>query len=261
MGGGMFYICSAPNTKTENRRTRSDGRTFGRVRGIFPILAAAWVVVGSGQAHADDRAAAGAWGEVGKGNNVSIGGYVDFAPQSSLYEDGLRLRLHTSYDRYYYDDFDATRITGELYEFDFLGGGTVNVGKAQFTALAGPAIVAETISPVPVPDDSRTSIGVRFSLDSRFKLRERTALRLSGHYRTTRQDYAVSGNLLFPLTDKLIIGPSAQLKGNEDYQEFKLGAVISGVKIADVDLTLSGGVSFQDGEESSFFGLSSWIGF
>lgn len=201
------------------------------------------------------------WGEVSKGSNLSTGAYVTVAPFEPISEPGFRLQAFGSYDRYFYNEFGGNRVTGTTSEFDVLAGVEFGFGPARLTALAGPALVVDDIDGSVFGEFDQTSLGLRLAANSSLSLAPRTTLRVGGHFKTVRDDYAVNGRLTMPLTKSLAFGPSAQLKGNQDYQEVKLGGTISGVQLSVINLDLTGGVSLQDGDESAFFGLSTWTSF
>lgn len=243
-------------------RHRSDppGRRLARRLLGLAFAGAVTLFFGSAAA-ADEHVAADAWVVRNGGENLSAGGGVTYAPFSSVYSSGARLQLGGSYDRYGYTvDGDPGATIGETRELSLLVGAALAGERSIVTALVGPVLVEDSVSPPVGPSGSQSEWGVRVSASAGLRLDDANAF-VSGSYSTILDSYSLAGSLRFAWR-RLRAGPEITVTGNENYQQIRVGPSISGFEIHNVQFGLSAGGAFKDdGSQGAYVGLSAYSDF
>jgi len=182
---------------------------------------------------------------------------------SNLGEQGFRVRLWGSYQDYDYDGKLVGGPTGTRTSFNGDGfGGSLSIGyqwnfqSTTVSAYAGVALRDIDISPDdPASDTEDDDVGARFQLEINPQFSNNVDASLIGSYTAVFDSYWVRGRPGYTFTNGLKFGPEVVVMGDDDHDKQRYGAFLSGIKFANINVSVNGG--YEDGDDSgAYAGIS-----
>ena len=169
------------------------------------------------------------------------GGMV--APFKDLDTSGLRLYFLGDGGWYKYFDSAGNGIKGVSLSGDFLGGYAFEGDNYSLNFLAGFNAENDTLSAVdPTNKVVGTEFGVKVRTDDWYNLTSRTQLHTEAEFSSAFLTYSGNGSFGYDFFNKAIfIGPYIGTLGDERYTQLRGGISVTGVKISNVEIDLSGG--------------------
>lgn len=174
-----------------------------------------------------------------------------FSPVAPYYESGLKFQFASSDTRYKYaaDSTGTTFSKGEDTEVDSLIGYGLKFHSGYFLALIGPATVWSWQKPGNSQPSSLVVTEAAKALVSVYASpTDQTMTFLKGSYLTGTGSYYVQAKVGAAFQPKLFIGPELALAGRmgfgnstSEYDQWKVGGFLSGLKIGPMSLDISGG--------------------
>lgn len=190
--------------------------------------------------------------------------YGDFAMlwgPGGLDNSGFRVRLATVDGRYSYlqDNNFGPRLYGNGEEgsgmvgYEFVQGKTsilLATGLDYVTGSSNPPIATgNTSNPVP-----GTTFGSKSLVELYSTPTDKTMVEAEGSYSTAFREYYEQFQVGYAaLGPEIYIGPEAIFLGDENYDEYRFGAFVSGIKIGKVELGFSGGYLRDRAQGSGYY--------
>jgi hypothetical protein len=169
-------------------------------------------------------------------------------------KSGFLVRLFGSVAVYEYAATEEVSIDGTLWQFDILPGYQVVRGAETFGASIGLDYQNSQLSPNDPTNPVRgTAFGFKVAANYDFQDDKRPfEASLAGEYSTAFESYYAELRVGARLTDKLSLGPAAEIDGTTGYNSQRLGAYATYAfdlaKGASVDVTIVGGHQFVSGD-------------
>jgi len=182
---------------------------------------------------------------------------------STLGEEGFRVRLWGAYQDYEYDGKLTGGPTGTKTSFDADGfEGDLSIGyqwnfqSMRVSAYAGVALRDIDVSPDdPASDIEDDDVGARLQLEINPQLSNNIDAALIGTYTVVFDSYWVRGRPGYTFTNGLKFGPEIVVMGDDDYDKQRYGAFLSEIKFANINVSVNGG--YEDGDDSgAYAGIS-----
>lgn len=180
------------------------------------------------------------------------------APPAGLDVSGFRLRFEAVGGQYSYPQ-DSVRIYGLSEDVKLLLGYSLNWNENSILLMAGGAVehAKDLSSPngdptAPVPPGTR--FGLALKTEVNLKPTEQSILYADADYSTAVQEYYVelkAGYAAF--SPKIYVGPKVVFLGNENVNQYRVGAFVGGIKVGKVELGFSGGYLRDSIQGSGFF--------
>jgi hypothetical protein len=176
-----------------------------------------------------------------------IGG--NFAPWGNLETSGFRLGFFSGAGGYRYSSSEAsgasTVTRGTFLTDDFLIGYGFNKDALSVKFMTGVNVQNHVLSPNdPGNPVNGPAVGLKLQGDLYANPTPKTMVFAQGAYSTAFQTYFGTFNLGYEFTriPELYIGPQFIAQGNEHYDQWRVGAQISGMKFGGImELSIAGG--------------------
>ena len=169
-------------------------------------------------------------------------------------KSGFLMRLYGSVAVYSYLDTAGVNIDGTLWQFDAMPGYQYVRGAETFGASIGLDYQDSLLSPSDQTNPVRgTALGFKVALNYDFQDDKKPfEASLAGEYSTAFETYYAELRVGARLTDKLSLGPAAEVDGTTGYNGQRLGAYATYdfdlAKGVTLDVTLVGGHQFVSGD-------------
>ena len=183
-----------------------------------------------------------------------------FAPPAGLDVSGFRLRFEAIAGQYSYPQ-DSVRIYGLSEDIRLLLGYSLNWDENSILLMAGGAVEhAKDLSSTASAGDSTapvtpgTHFGLALKTEVNLKPTEQSILYADANYSTAVQEYYVelkAGYAAF--SPKLYVGPKVVFLGEKNFNQYRVGAFVGGMKVGKVELGFSGGYLRDSIQGSGFF--------
>lgn len=252
---------------TANVTQRIDAVTFG-LNYHFPT--ASWQP--ASKSSDDDK--------TDKVERVAINGGITYTKPYSLYGDlgilfapggldnsGFRVRLGTIDGRFsFLQDITKIRVYGNGEEGSVQFGYQFVQGSTSLLLVTGADYITGSSSPPPTPSGINSQAlnsanpvpGSAFGLKTLAELysnpTDKTMVRAEGNYSTAFRNYYVEFEAGYAaLGPEIYVGPKAIFLGDQNFDQWRLGGFISGFKVGNVELGVSGGYLKDRAQGSGFF--------
>jgi hypothetical protein len=164
------------------------------------------------------------------------------APFGSIYETGFRIRLTPSYSGYQFRTPGlSTLSSGYSVEGDILPGIGIATERASYIALVGPAVVQSHDTGRTKSQEAIKAVASVYATPT-----DQTMFYGSVNYLTLANAYQVQlkTGIKWPAT--FYIGPEVKFSGSHGNSQIRYGAHISGIKIGNVSVSITGGFVHDD---------------
>lgn len=143
---------------------------------------------------------------------------------------------------------DTTTYRGTTYSNHVLVGYEWVGEKGTIATYAGINVENQPVAPIEdgfVSGTRQTTAGFQAALDLYYTPTDWMMMSTNASFSTRKRAYYVRSKLGFAVAEELYIGPEVGASGSTDYNQYRVGAHISGVKIGAVSFGLSGGYAFD----------------
>ena len=173
-------------------------------------------------------------------------GYLggNFAPLGDLQTSGFRFSLFGAAGTYRYDSGSGTSIRGTFETGDFLVGYGFNRDSLSAKFLIGLNVQNHSLSsPDPANPVQGTHAGLKLQGDFYANPTPQTMVFGLGSYSTAFQTYYTEfkGGLELFGVKELYLGPEFIAQGNEQYDQWRVGAHVTGIKYGRAELGFGAG--------------------
>ena len=232
-----------------------------RVHLVSALLASAAIVVGAAAAQAEQT---GVW----VGSDFSPNAFYVYggamhalSGQDLSTQSGWLVRADVGYGQY---DYDTVAVAGGNVDADLFAGSLLvgyrhNFGYGHLTAVLGGNFENHD----PSPTDPNNSVdgseaGLKAGLDLLIRAEDRIVFNAVGDYSTAYDSYWSRFSLGYDF-GPVTVGPEARFLGNEEFNQIRLGAALTGLSLGPVDVSLAAGHAKNRGRGDD--GLYANIGF
>lgn len=181
------------------------------------------------------------------GGTAAIGG--------SLRESGARIRVEALAGTYEYRADSGAKVRGEQIEGAALAGYEWVWREAKLAGFVGLSVrntslsVADPANPV-----VGTSYGLKGALDFYARPSERTMVQAHGSFSTNDMAYFGRVKAGYRLSGNIYLGPEVAVLGNDFYNQFRIGAHLTGLQLGPIQASLSAGYQYDREQKSGVYG-------
>lgn len=160
-----------------------------------------------------------------------------------LDREGLTFKVLIGGGTYqYFSGAIGAEVTGRQLLAAAMAGWRFKVGTLEVTVYAGPDFQDHTLS----PDDPTGSMrgryfGARGGIDVWYEPMPGFMAAVNASGSTAAQEYSVRGAVGWRLLDRVFVGPEAQALGCLNYEQVRVGAHATGLKLGTFEWSASGG--------------------
>jgi hypothetical protein len=186
----------------------------------------------------------------------SIFGSVNgtMAPAGKLSEDGARIRLEASAGRYRYRSDTVGPVNATQVQGAALLGYSFVTAHASLSAFVGVDFQNNELSPFdPGNKVSGASTGAKFVVEGNMRPTDKTMLAGYMSYATSFNTYYARLQAGYRVMDRFYVGPEVGLLGNDFFNQWRVGAHLSGFALGPVKLSASAGYLSDDKQGSGFY--------
>ncbi len=143
---------------------------------------------------------------------------------------------------------DTTTYRGTTYSSHVLVGYEWVGEKGTIATYAGVNVENQPVAPIDANLETgtrQTTAGFQAALDLYYTPTDWMMMSTNASFSTRKRAYYARSKLGFAVAEELYVGPEAGASGSTDYNQYRVGAHISGVKIGAMSFGLSGGYAFD----------------
>lgn len=187
--------------------------------------------------------------DVASHGSLYIDSTITFAPLTSIYETGFRLRFTTSFNQYELTDpkrtatnKSAEALMGYVFAFD----------KASVMFGAG-AVVTNKDESGDINSPSTTKAGGKVLVSAYARPSDATMLFGQLSYSSTTQFRLAQGKFGLQVVPNIYAGPEVSISGGPEFTQGRLGAHLTGFSLGKINGGISAGVLRDSNNGSGFY--------
>jgi len=195
----------------------------------------------------------------------SLYGYFGalYAPSGNLDQSGFRVRLGSVDGQFSYPQAETgTRIYGVGAEASFLAGYSFNKDNSSLLLMLGPDVANISLSPAdPTNPAQSTGFGAKALMEFYSNPTPNTKIDFEVGYSTIFDSYYVRLDPGYAAFGKdIFVGPQLVFLGNDQFQQWRLGAEVAGFKLGRAELGVTAGY-LRDREQGggAYAGLDLYV--
>jgi len=178
-----------------------------------------------------------------QGSIFSYGGVL-IAPSGDLDKSGFRIWIFGEAGTYKYDSVSDVAIRGREISLDLLAGYGFEGNNYSINLLIGGSVINHTLSAFD-PDNpvQGTAVGLKLRGEAWLNPTPQTLAAFEAEYATAFQTHYAKGKLGYDFSSgkEIFFGPEATFLGDERYEQWRIGAHVTGAKLGKIDLELGAG--------------------
>jgi hypothetical protein len=188
-------------------------------------------------------------------NSIFVGAGGAAAIDGTLRERGVRVKIEALAGTYEYRTDSGTKVQGEQMEGAALVGYEWIWREAKLAGYVGLAVrntslsIADPANPV-----VGTSYGVKSAIDFYARPTERTMVSAYGSFTTNDKAYFTRLKAGYRIGEGVHLGPEAAFLGNDFYNQWRIGAHLTGVQLGPMQVSLSAGYQFDREQKAGAYG-------
>jgi hypothetical protein len=190
--------------------------------------------------------------DISRAGRTGYGGFY-WAPDG-LNNDGFITRLFVSggVERY---DAGSKRFNTVIIRAAPLAGGRIKRGDLEIKMVAGPELENRVLTPdIPTAEFRGTHIGARAAVELWWEPMPEMMLTSAFSATTNAQAYAMRGAAGWRVTDRFWAGPEISASGDEFSKQFRVGAHLTGFKLAVFEWSAAAGYVTDSFGRSGIYG-------
>ncbi len=184
---------------------------------------------------------------------ANVGGTA--AINDSLKESGVRAKVEAMAGTYQYRTDAGARVTGEQVEGAALLGYEWIWREAKLAGYVGLAVRNTSLS---ISDPANpvvgTSYGLKTAVDFYARPTEKTMVSAYGSFTSNDKAYFTRFRAGYRIGDGVYIGPEAAFLGNDFYNQWRVGAHLTGLQLGPIQASLSAGYQFDREQKGGAYG-------
>lgn len=227
------------------------------------LVCALWIF--NSAAHAEDERPAHVLFFAGL-DGSSLHSYAGFAgaivAPDGLDNSGLRFGLFAAGGSYRYDN-GITTFNGRFTAGDALIGYGFNWNALAVKVMAGVNVQTQDVTPVDIANPVQgMATGAKAQVDVYATPTENTMFFALGSYSTAYRTYYSEGKVGYAAfgVKELYIGPHVSALGNERFDQWRVGAHLSGIPVSVLRFNVAGGYLNDNSSGPGYYGVLTMLG-
>lgn len=221
-----------------------------------PARAADWYTGASTQKPADDWIVSlDASTTVTSNNTVfaNVGGTT--AINGTLRDSGVRVKVEAMAGTYEYRNSGGTKVQGDQIDGAALIGHEWIWREAKLAGYVGLAVrntalsIADPANPV-----VGSTYGVKVAFDYYARPTEKTMVSANGSYTTNDGAYFTRFKAGYRIGEGLYLGPEVAFLGNDFYNQWRVGAHVTGLQLGPIQASISAGYQYDREQKGGAYG-------
>lgn len=221
-----------------------------------PALAADWYTGAASPRPGDDWIVSlDASTTVTSNNSVFVNAGGTAAINGGLKESGVRVKVEALAGTYEYRADNGAKVRGEQVEGAALIGHEWVWREAKLAGYVGLSVRNTSLSIVdPANPVVGSSYGLKTAVDFYARPTEKTMVSAYGSYTTNDNAYFTRLKAGYRIGDGLYVGPEASFLGNDFYNQWRVGAHLSGLQLGPMQVSVSAGYQYDREQKAGAYG-------
>lgn len=184
---------------------------------------------------------------------ANVGGTM--AVTGTLRDSGVRVKVEAMAGTYEYRNAAGTKVQGDQMEGAALVGHEWIWREAKLAGYVGLAVRSTNLSIAdPANPVVGTSYGVKVAFDYYARPTEKTMVSANGSYTTNDSAYFTRFKAGYRIGQGLYLGPEVAFLGNDFYNQWRVGAHLTGLQLGPVQASLSAGYQYDREQKGGAYG-------
>ena len=223
---------------------------------IAPVRAADWYTGAPAPKAAEDWIVSlDASTTVTTSNSVfaNVGGTA--AINGTLRDSGIRAKVEALAGTYQYRTDAGVKVTGEQVEGAALLGYEWIWREAKLAGYVGLAVRSTSLSIAdPANPVVGTSYGLKTAVDFHARPTEKTMVSAYGSFTSNDKAYFTRFRAGYRIGDGVYLGPEVAFLGNDFYNQWRVGAHLSGLQLGPIQASVSAGYQYDREQKAGAYG-------
>lgn len=188
-------------------------------------------------------------------NSVFANAGATAAVAGTMTQSGARVRVEAMAGTYEYKAGSGQTIRGDQVEGSALAGYEWIWREAKLAGYVGLSVRNTTLSAYdPGNEVVGTSFGGKLALDFYARPTERTMVSAYGSFTSNDRAYYGRAKFGYQVGDGFYVGPEAAVLGNDFYNQFRIGAHLTGLRLGAIQASLSAGYQYDRDQKGGAYG-------